>query len=425
MDTIRVKIEKLVFGGQGLGHFDGRVVLAWNALPGEEVEVEIIRKKKNYLEGVARNIISPSPDRVLTQESHFISCSPWQILSFNKENFWKKAIAKETYKKIGKFSWEGELEIVSDERAQYGYRNKMEYSFCADDNKEISLAFFERATNKLRPIEGCVLADKTLARAAEETTAWLKENSFLSGGLKTLILRSNLQGERLGALFVKDDLARLPESAPQGLRGFQIYFSRGNNPSSLPEKLLYESGEKFLEEQLLVSKLRYGALSFFQINIPLFEKALGDISLFLDSKNSVVDYYSGVGSISLPLADKFFEAVLVDNNEEAIGYAEENIKLNGRGHCRAVLSPAEKMAGFITPEKVIIFDPPRAGLHPKIAKKVLEEKPRRIIYLSCNLATQARDVGEFLRGGYELKFLRLYNFFPRTPHIEGLCVLET
>jgi len=130
-----------------------------------------------------------------------------------------------------------------------------------------------------------------------------------------------------------------------------------------------------------------------------------------------------VGAIALPLAKKVKSAVLVESNEEAVGFAKENVKLNKLKNCKVVFSPTEKALDYIEKGKTIIFDPPRAGLHQKIIDRILEIKPKKIVYLSCNIATQARDLN-LLSKGYKVKSIKLYNFFPRTPHIEGLAVLE-
>ncbi|MCP2520880.1 hypothetical protein NLD30_10625, partial [SCandidatus Aminicenantes bacterium Aminicenantia_JdfR_composite] len=124
---IKTRIEKLVFGGQGLGKHESKVVLAWNALPEEEVEVEIYKNKKTYSEGIAISILNQSPYRVEPEEEHFLSCSPWQILSWEQENIWKKKIAEETYIRIGDLSELPDFEIISDSENQFNYRNKMEY----------------------------------------------------------------------------------------------------------------------------------------------------------------------------------------------------------------------------------------------------------------------------------------------------------
>jgi 23S rRNA (uracil1939-C5)-methyltransferase len=120
--------------------------------------------------------------------------------------------------------------------------------------------------------------------------------------------------------------------------------------------------------------------------------------------------------------------VFVESNEEAVSFAQENIILNKNVGAlnltpEAVLSPAEKAIEYIKKGKTIIFDPPRAGLHEKVIDKILEVQPNKIAYLSCNIATQSRDIS-LLKGSYDIRFIKLYNFFPRTPHIEGLCMME-
>jgi len=418
-----VKIEKLVFGGQALGRLHGGAIFIWNALPGEEVEIEIVKKKKNYFEALAKNIIKPSPYRIEPKEDHFLSCSPWQILDFKRENFWKKMIASETYKKIGKLSADIKLDIVSDDKKQYGYRNKIEYSF-AENNKQISLAFFQRGKKFRYPIFDCQLSKPEINQTAHYILDWINKNKIPMRSLKSLIIRSNELGETIAALFIKDVLNF--ESYPkldEKFLGFHLFYSTHKSPASVITDTIYASGRDYLVDKLNNVKLKFGLLSFFQINIPIFKKALDDILKFLGEEKFIVDYYSGVGSISLPLAHKFKSAALVDNNEEAIGYANGNIKQNKINNCKAKLAPAEKLVDLIDSDKIIILDPPRAGLHKNVIKKILKEKPLRIIYLSCNISTQARDMA-FLSEYYKINFLKLYNFFPRTPHIEALCVLD-
>ncbi|MCP2521121.1 methyltransferase, partial [SCandidatus Aminicenantes bacterium Aminicenantia_JdfR_composite] len=235
--------------------------------------------------------------------------------------------------------------------------------------------------------------------------------------LKTLILRCNDKNEVLAGLFIKENFnfnnyPLLDES----LKGFQIHLSNPLSPASVSDEKLFEQGQDFLEIITRGKKLKFGLLSFFQINFVLFKIVLEDISEFLDSSKSAIDYYSGVGAISLPLSSEFKDCILVDNDKEAIYYADENIRENQINNCKTIYKSAEKTTELIDKNKIIIFDPPRAGLHKKIIRKILLEKPIRIIYLSCNPSTQARDI-QLLQSSYEIKFLRLYNFFPRTPHI--------
>ena len=431
----RLITEKLVFGGQCLGFVGGKACFVWNALPGEEAEIEIVKNKKTHLEAVATKIIKPSSDRIEPKENHFLSCSPWQIMSFAAENRWKKEIAVETYKKLGGIE-AGDLEIVSDGK-EYGYRNKMEYSLALNSNGVSSLGFHIRESRRYIPIIVCELARPEINEVALQLLAWVNQNQIPIRSLKTMIVRCNQKGEVLAGLFLKD---RLQFEHYPGLKnnfvGLTIFYSTHKSPASVPTDILYQAGLDYLEEDLFGTKLKYGLFSFFQINIPIFQLALRDISGNLLPNESAVDFYSGVGSISLPLVKKFKECVLVDNNEEAVGYAKGNIgtvardpllaspyKGEGNSTIEAMCVPAEKMTELITPDKVVIVDPPRVGLDKRVVERILAVKPKQVIYLSCNLSTHARDLG-MLKEGYDIKFMKLYNFFPRTAHIEGLCVLE-
>ena len=207
------------------------------------------------------------------------------------------------------------------------------------------------------------------------------------------------------------------------LKGFHLYYLTHKSPASVPTKLLYSAGQDYLIATLKETKLKFGLLSFFQINLPVFDMALSDIAAYLHPHMPTIDYYSGVGAISLPLSMNRDAATLIDNNAEAIRYATENIEMNNRKNCEVICTPSEDMADIISPDKMIILDPPRAGLHERLIRRLLIRKPPRIIYLSCGLDTQARDL-KLLSEEYTLSFLKLYNFFPRTPHIEGLAVLD-
>ncbi len=422
--TIKAKMEKMVFGGQCLGRADNKVVFAWNALPGEEVEVLLTKNKKNFAEGTATTIFNPSPHRLAPKEEHFTICSPWQIMTWDEENRWKKEISLETYIKIGGLSEKTLLDIETPEKEQYQYRNKMEYGFTVKDD-QIALSFFERGQKKHVAIDRCELAEEGINRTAKIILDWINKQQIPIRSLKSLILRSNNQKQTIAALFIKDvmNFSDYPK-LDQDFLGFHLYFSDWRCPASRPDKLLYTIGQDYLVVDLNGIKLKYGLLSFFQINISIFKQALADIKAWLSPQKEVVDYYSGVGAIGLALADTYKKAVVVDNNSEAIAYAKENIDLNGLNKkCSAELCPAEKITNLIEKDKIIIFDPPRAGLHEDVVKKVLEVLPERIIYMSCNISTHARDI-QLLFEKYEIKFLKLYNFFPRTPHVESLCVMD-
>lgn len=419
----RVVIEKLVFGGQGLGRVGNKVVFVWGGLPGEEIEFNVTKKKKQFIEGVVANIITKSPDRVDPIESHYLSCSPWQTMGVTAENDWKVTIGKETYQRVGGLQF-NDLKIVSNDES-FHYRNKIEYSFTNTEEGKAIFAFHERGQYwGVHRLKNCALATEAINETAEKVLAWINAENIPVTELKNLVVRSNVKGETIAALFIKTKrrCPNFPERST-AWKGFHVYYSNPLSPAAVPTELLRTDGDAFLIETIGGTKLRYGLLSFFQVNVPIFEKAVEDIRRFTADATEVVDYYAGVGTIGLTVAQKSQSLKLVENNAEAAMFAEENRLLNNLEHAEVRLVAAENETSYITKTATVIVDPPRAGLDKRMVRALLETKPKRIIYLSCDLATQARDCKELV-AEYTPVFSQLYNFFPRTPHIEGLIVLD-
>jgi len=423
MRTEKVTIEKMVFGGQALARLeDGQVVFVWNALPGEVIEIEIPGKKNGVLQGHTKNIIQASPSRVEPKEKHYLSSSPWGMMDFQLENEWKVKMAEETYEKIGKMQLEKPLEIFCGEE-EYGYRNKIELSFATKEDGTVTFAFFERGEKDKIAVEESLLSEPIINEIAGKVLEWIHGTKMTPHNLKALIVRSNGQGQGIAALFIKDKLEfkRFPK-LEENFLGFQLYYSTHKCPASVPTALLYTEGQDYLIADILDTKMKFGLLSFFQINIPVFKEVLKVIQENIKDNSDVLDFYSGVGAIGLAIAKKAKSVELLDSNIEGIEYAKENIQLNNFSHVTARCAIAEKMTEMITKEKIIILDPPRAGLHQNVVNKLLEVTPEKVLYMSCNVSTHARDI-ELLSQKYTVEYLKLFNFFPRTPHIEALAIL--
>lgn len=413
-----VKIQKLVHGGQGLGELqDGRKVFVWGALPGETVRVRLAKNKRSYAEGVAEEIIIASSERISPREPHFLSTSPWQIVSLASENTFKKQIVQELFTQahvvLPDFN-------VSSAGNEWHYRNKMEYSFWGDD-AGLHLAMFNRGTHRKLIVQGSVLAHLAIDRAANEVLVQLQQKNIRAGDLKTIIVRCNQDGEAVASLFVKPRVFEQLE-LPESLQGLRVYHSNPKSPASVPTQLLYELGDSKLQDTLLGKPFMYDSDSFFQVNLPVFELALQRIKshILLAPNATLIDMYAGVGSIGLSVAPSKVELIELDPATAAMARANaENSGLQA-----AVTEVfAEKALAYISVDNPIIFDPPRAGLHPKVIEQILETPPPQIIYLSCNPATQARDLA-ILQEIYDISYFEVFNFFPHTPHIESLAILK-
>lgn len=408
----KVRIQKLVHGGQGIGELaDGRKVFVWNALPGELVNVRLRKKRRDYAEGVAEEIIEPAKERIEPADEAYLSTSPWQIMPFDSENKYKKQILAETFERE-------KVALPNFEFIAHGhelqYRNKMEYSFWADDSG-LHLALFHRASHGKRIVHGSSIARPEIDKAVHHILEILNKNGVRGSQLKTVVLRTNKTGEVVAALFVKDD--EFPETAElkYACKGLAVYYSTPKSPASVITRKLHQFGDITLTDRILGTDIMYDVNSFFQVNLPVFELALNEMKNHVSGKK-LVDLYAGVGTIGISLGAD----VLVELDGHNIDMARQN---STKGNTKVVQSSTEKALDHITSDATIIFDPPRAGLHSKVVGRLLEVKPPRIIYLSCNPSTQARDV-ERLQNLYKITSFTGYNFFPRTPHIESLVILE-
>ncbi|MBC7708303.1 class I SAM-dependent RNA methyltransferase [Polaromonas sp.] len=409
-----VSVTKLVHGGQGLAELsDGRKVFVWNALPGETVRAQVIKQKSSYAEAIAEEVMVASPERVPATEENYLSTSPWQIMKFSAENEHKKSIVLELFGHE-KVTLPKVPAVIHDDR-EWHYRNKMEYSFWGDDDG-LHLALHQRGTHGKQIVTGSALAMPAIDAGANAIADQLSAMSARAGDLKTIMVRADAKGNAVAALFVKLESFKKLE-LPKELKGLRVYHSNPKSPASVPTKLLYELGDTTLRDEVNGNQLAYDPVSFFQANLPVFEKAVKSISKITAKAAKVTDFYSGVGSIGLSLPNT---TTLVETDGLATDMAKINI---GKRPIEIVRATAETALDYISTDATLIVDPPRAGLHQKVVNQIIDIKPKQIVYLSCNPATQARDL-KLLEEHYKITQFEIYNFFPKTPHIETLAVLE-
>jgi len=411
-----VTISKLVNGGQGLGELaDGRKVFVWNALPGETVRIRVIKKKRSYVEAIAEEVVQASSERLVPREENYLATSPWQMMAFAAENKYKVEVVRDlfSHEKV-------KLPVFGDAvtgGSEWHYRNKMEYSFWGDE-AGLHLALHRRGSHGKQIVEGSMLAVPVLDVGARAVLAELQTLDIRAGDLKTIIVRSSQNDDVVASLYTKAD--SFPKMGlPIGLKGLRVYYSEPKSPASVPTRLLYELGDSTLRDDVLGKSFAYDVESFFQVNLPIYEKALSRIREYC--ADDPVDMYAGVGSIGLSVARKAVE--LVELDPATAKMAQVNAEADSV-EATVIVASTERALEYITNDRPVIFDPPRAGLHPKVVERCLAVLPPQIIYLSCNPATQARDLA-LLEESYDVTFFEVYNFFPRTPHIETLAVLKT
>ncbi len=347
----------------------------------------------------------------------------------------------------------------------------------ADSNREessgdtLDLAFFRRGSKGKIVVNGTSLARPEINNLARAIHDLLRHKRVAARQLKTLLIRCDQSGSCVWQLYVRDRLPEIitaDEAAKLPAQGGEIIYSDPRSPASRITERLARFGNTILTDTILGIPFRYACEGFFQVNIPVYEQALRDMKewvpynkahqerqldqlaahnntdsqqraisqkksgqlhvgpgLFSDDiravRLSTLDLYAGVGTIGLTIGGD--NITLVEINADAVREMQRNITELGRTNARAILAPSEQALDHITGREIVIVDPPRAGLHPDVIATLLQQLPPRILYLSCNPVTQARDVA-LLQQHYRIVHHRGYNFFPRTPHSEHLVVLD-
>lgn len=424
-----IQLEKIVGGGQSLGVLEsGKKAFVWGALPGETAQIRITKKKSSYVEAIAEQIITPSEKRVTPKdEQSYLSTSPWQIMSFDDEQHYKSALIEEAFE-LHDIVLPHPIAVYTDE-VEYHYRNKVEFSWWGDTDEQgsetLDLAFFKRGGKGKISVDKTSLAHPAINTLAQAIRDILRtKRNITARNLKTLLIRCNQQGQCVWQLYIKDRLEE-PLFTQQELdslpaRGGEVIYSDPRCPASRITERLMNYGDIVLTDTIFDVPFRYATEGFFQVNIPVYEQALRDMKQWIPDQQPTIDMYSGVGTIGLTIGGN--HCTLVEVNEHAVREMHANIaRLDSTA--QAILAPSEKALQYITKDKTIIVDPPRAGLHADVINRLLKVTPERIIYLSCNPVTQARDVA-LLAETYGIEHHQGYNFFPRTPHIEHLVVLR-
>ena len=424
-------MEKIVGGGQAIGTLDdGRKAFVWGGLPKELVTIRVTKKKSHFVEGIVTEIIEESPERITPKdENSYLSTSPWQIMPMSSEQTYKASLIEEAFL-LHNITLPGKIDVFTD-GVEFNYRNKVEFSWFGDktddDEKEtLDLAFFKRGGKGKVVVDRTSLAHPSINKLAIEIRDLLREKPIVARQLKTLLIRSDQQGNAVWQLYVKDKIENLisdDEAKLLSAAGGEIIYSDPKSPASRITEHLNKFGDTTLSDTILGVAFNYACEGFFQVNIPVYEKALSDMKAWINCNEKLLtlDLYSGVGTIGLTIGGD--DVTLVEINEHAVAEMQRNITKLNRPNAKAILAPSEKSLEYITDEQIVIVDPPRAGLHADVTNRLLETAPPRIIYLSCNPVTQARDVS-LLQEKYEIVHHQGYNFFPRTPHIEHLVVLD-
>ncbi len=453
-----VVITGIADKGQSVGRTaDGEVVFVEEAVPGDVVTVEVNRKRKGFYNGHLKAIEQHSLDRTTPFCAHFGVCGgcKWQHLSYEAQLRHKQTVVSDALVRIGKVPIQDLQPILAAERTTY-YRNKLEFSF--SNKKWLSTAEIESGISNLEPVVGFHRAgafDKVVnveqcwlqaepsnaIRNAIRNIAISQALSFYDarenkGFLRNMILRTSSIGEvMLIIAFHQDEPKMYRPFLDEILRTFPEITTllycinpKVNDYLMDLEMVVYE-GKGFIEERLGNIRFKIGPKSFFQTNTHQGKRLYDTVVEFADlqGNENVYDLYTGIGSIGLYVANRAKQVVGIEEIPAAIEDARENAALNQIDN---TIFYAGDVKNILTTEfaqqhgkpGVLITDPPRAGMHPDVVQMLLELAAPKVVYVSCNPATQARDLN-LLSPKYEVLKVRPVDMFPHTHHIESVALL--
>lgn len=438
---IDAEVKDLAFNGKSIGEVGGKIVFLDGGLPGEIVRAEIIRRKPRYDIAHVTEIIRRGPGRVAAPCRHFDICGGcvWQDLGYEEQLRYKRKQIIDCLEHIGRFS---DIEVADTLGVEnpFFYRNKMEFSFNRDDAAGFVLGLHRRGHfDRIFNVEECLLQSEL----SNQLVAWFREFvkerqipvydvTAHDGFVRFLVIREgkNTGQVMLNIVTTEGKIPDVEEMVGQVTRRYpevktivqNINSAKSNIARGEAEYLLY--GDGFIEEKILGYKFRIYANSFFQTNTLQAEKlyATALAMLELASEESLLDLYCGTGSIGICASRMVREVTGIELEPSAIKAAEQNALLNGidnirffTGSVQEFLAERKEILSGIT---VAVVDPPRAGLHPKALKGLTALGLERLVYVSCNPATFARDAAELRLAGYRLCRIIPVDMFPHTMHIE-------
>lgn len=450
-DVLSLTIEDVVLGGKALARHEGRVVFVDRGLPGDRVRARLVRMRRNFAEARLESFESAAAERVPARCPHVQQCGGcrFQDLAYEAQCTLKERQLRETLVHLGGFI-DPPVHPIVPAPATFGYRNKMEFSFHPGSDGTPLLGLHERGTfDRVFALETCLLTSPLTVDIVRLTQrhalehAWSAYHPRLHRGVARYLVVRHLPHTDQCAVHLVSASADLPgldtwareiEALSPAVRTvtLQINRSRANIATGEEERVL--TGDGLVCERLLGLEFEASAGAFLQTNSrqaeSLYAAALEAAGLRGDE--TVLDLYCGTGTLTLVFARAARAVVGVESLPAAVDAARRNARRNGISNAGFIAGEARRVlrewARGERPDPVrpgvVVVDPPRAGLHPRVVARVAELGPRTVVYLSCNPATLARDLKDFARLGYVLTAATPFDLFPHTPHIECVARLE-
>ena len=442
-DDIELRIDSLGSEGQGVGRYEGMAVFVPFALPNELVKVHIIKVAKNYAVGKLIKVIELSKVRREPRCSSFTRCGGCNLMhmDYAAQLEYKRGLVENAFARIAKI--EGvhvENTIGMDE--PYHYRNKAAFPFAMVDGR-MCFGFFAPRSHRLIPIDGCFIEQEPLYNAASAVHCWAEENDIQpydeetgSGTIRHVVSRITTSGDIMAVIVTKGrpkKLNKLVDMLKERCEGIKsIILNRNDEDTNVIFGRSYETlwGEDSLTENLCGFEFSVSAASFLQVNPVQTECLYAQVEAFLPEKDGfeAIDVYCGTGTISMILSKRAKHVTGIENIKPAVEDAARNAERNGAGNAYFICADAaEALPELIekgTRPDVIVIDPPRKGCDKAVLNAITGSAVQRVIYVSCDPATLARDVRILVDCGYSIQKVQPIDMFPQTAHVETVVLLS-
>ncbi len=445
-----LEVTSLAFGGKGVARIEDYVVFIRRALPGDNVNARIIKRKKSYAEAVIESFNKKSEQRIEAPCKFFDTCGgcTWQNLGYENQLIHKTKIVSDAVSRISGLKDTTIKPIIPSER-NFHYRNKMEFSFAEKKwltfeeledksiSKDFALGLHVPGTfDKIVHLNKCLLQSDEASEILEYVSEYAQENNLAPYGLRShegllrfLVIRQSHYNKEIMVNIVTaykdvkiEDLAEKLISRFKNISGIVNNINSRKGQTAVGEEEILLAGKDWIEDKIGAFLFRISANSFFQTNTAQASVLYDTTIEFADIKPDEIiwDLYSGTGTISLFLAQKAKKVIGFEITQSSVENAIDNAKKYNFENIDFIAGDViDNMEAMGEDVDIIVTDPPRAGMHEKVVKSILNAEPKKIVYVSCNPTTMARDL-KLLEEKYTIEIIQPVDMFPQTYHIE--CV---
>ncbi len=443
-DIIELEISGMTNEGNGVGRYENIAVFVPFTAIGDKIKCKIVKLEKSFCYGIIESFINESVDRIASDCEVYSKCGgcAFRHITYESESKIKGTFVKDAFSRIGKIDFEFD-DILNAENTCF-YRNKCQYPVC-DENGVAIAGFYSKRSHRIVPYIDCKLQPEIFRNIVKDIIDFQNKNKIKayneldnSGLLRHIFIRKGYYTNEImvGLVVTKNchleykPLSDELMSKYNEIKSVMLNINSDNTNVILGKKTLLLAGREYIEDIMCKKRIKLSLQSFYQVNTHQAEKLYSIAAEYaqLSGNETLIDLYCGAGTIGLSMSDKVKKLIGVEVVSQAVDNAKENAKLNNVLNAEFICADAGQAALMLennnTKPDVVILDPPRKGCDLQTIESVCAMNPDRIVMISCNPATAARDAKIFAEKGYYIKKGRAVDLFPRTTHVECVTLLS-